>query len=152
MIERQAVGFLDENGNLVQWLISDCKIWELKTFDAITLFSKDGQFVELNNLDCALGNLARPIGQQEAAVKLLGAGLRLPVELVHFIEGQYKPKTQRSKKRPKPRRIASSRGLGAFISSKKRRRFTRADRPPHEADSLQNQKSDDDSIPPKSGE
>lgn len=153
MIERQAVGFLNENGNLVQWLVSDCKVWELKTFDSITLFSKDGQFVELNNLDCALGNLARPIGQQEAAVKLLGAGLSLPVDLVQFIEGQYKPKSQRSKKRPKPKRVKASKGLSEFLIQTQRKCDSReliAD--PRSADSLENQKSDDDSIPPKSGE
>lgn len=154
MIERQAVGFLNENGNLVQWLVSDCKVWELKTIDDITLFSKDGQFVELNNLDCALGNLAKPVTQKEAATKLLGAGFSLPVELVHLTEGQYeKSKNIRSKKRPKPKRVTASKGLGKFLKASSRRRDhgTRKGRTTN-ADSLENQNSDDDSIPPKSGE
>lgn len=150
----EVVGFVGAVGQLVQWRKLDCKQWRLVGFEERTLFSHRGEFCCQNQFAASMGELAQAIPPRKAAELLLGSGFELPTDLLKFVSSQYvNPKTERCKKRPKPKRVKACQGLSEFLktSSRMRDHGTRKGRTTN-ADSLENQKSDDDSVPPKSGE
>jgi len=151
----EVVGFVDAVGQLVQWRKLNCKQWRLVGLEERTLFSHRGEFCCQNQFAASMGELAQAIPPRKAAELLLGSGFELPTELLKFVSLQYvKTKTERRcRKRPRPTRVKACQGLSEFLIQTQRKCDSReliAD--PRSADSLENQKSDDDSIPPKSGE
>ena len=118
----EAIGII-EDGHLTQWLVHECRQWELKSGDA--MFGCRGQYALWPAISQLVGDLATPVPQRVAAALLLGSGYELPQELVRLLQDQHhndNPKTQKRSKPRKPfRRPPGQYGLAGFADSQRTR-------------------------------